>query len=158
MGRPRRTAEEKTAIKHAWYLKNRDVSIARAKTRLPQILDWAKKNRPRLNARMAEWRKTPEGIDKAAHDSLIRRFAKHGLTLDQYHSILERQDFSCAICNEVPMDNYGGSHDGFHIDHHHVTKQIRGLLCKHCNVGIGMLKDSARLCRLAADYLDRFSA
>jgi hypothetical protein len=85
----------------------------------------------------------------------MRRFKSHGLTLDQYHSLAEQQNFSCAICGTIPDDNYGGTHDGFHIDHDHVTGRVRGLLCKHCNVGLGMMKDSSEVLNKAADYLSR---
>ena len=117
--------------------------------------DWAKQNKPHVNARLKIWRQTPAGRETVSHGTLMSRFSRHGLTLDQYHAIVEKQDFRCAICGVVPEDNYGGSHDGFHIDHHHVTRRVRGLLCQHCNVGIGMLKDSPEVCTAAAGYLLR---
>ncbi len=147
------------ARKRVWYVANRDISIMRAKGRRVQSEQWRQENKPRTNARMTRWRRdTVAGVNRVEHESLMRRFREHGLTLDQYHAIVEKQDFCCAICGEVPTDNCGGSHDGFHIDHHHVTGKVRGLLCGTCNVGIGMLKDSSEVIIKAAEYLERFSA
>ncbi len=144
--------------KRAWYQANqarilehykqhREVRQARSKA-------WSKAHPERKRANLRKQRLTQAGRDKSEHDSLLRRFREHGLTLDQYHSRMESQDFRCAICGTVPENNnYGGSHDGFHIDHSHVTGRVRGLLCDTCNVGIGMLQDSADICKKAAAYI-----
>ena len=153
-GTPEEVAAHKKRVKQEWYKRNRDISIARAKTRRAGSDEWRRQNRERVNA-VEYYRKatTEKGLEGTVHATLMRRFAKFGLTLDQYHAMAEAQDFQCFICGEVPEDNYGGSHDGLHIDHHHVTGRVRGLLCGGCNVGIGMLKDSPEVCELAAHYL-----
>ena len=51
----------------------------------------------------------------------------------------------CEICGRIgPRDQ----------DHDHVTGQMRGLLCRQCNVALGQLQDDASLIRRAAEYLD----
>ena len=40
------------------------------------------------------------------------------------------------------------------IDHNHDTEKVRGLLCQKCNQGLGLFKDSAKILRKAAKYLD----
>lgn len=40
----------------------------------------------------------------------------------------------CAVCKEPPSD-------GLRVDHDHQTGQVRGLLCRNCNVALGLLKD-----------------
>lgn len=40
------------------------------------------------------------------------------------------------------------------IDHDHVTKKVRGLLCTNCNTAIGLMKDSPLRLRQAAAYLE----
>ena len=42
-------------------------------------------------------------------------------------------------------------------DHDHMTNQLRGKLCNHCNLGLGNFKDNPKLLRIAADYLERWS-
>lgn len=123
--------------------------------------EWARQMNKKHNTpdKSRTWRAAnPEKArDLAEHNSLMKRFSKHGLTLDQYHAMAERQDFCCAICGTVPdsEDSYGGSHDGFHIDHDHITEEVRGLLCKHCNVGLGMFKDSPDVTQSATAYLNK---
>jgi len=41
------------------------------------------------------------------------------------------------------------------VDHNHETNKIRGLLCNHCNIGLGNFKDSTTLLSLAIEYLER---
>mgnify|MGYP001613697069 CR=1 FL=1 len=69
---------------------------------------------------------------------------KHGITLDQYHAMNESQDFLCAICREEKQ---------LAIDHDHKTGNVRGLLCLHCNSGLGHFSDNAQHCLTAAFYL-----
>ena len=59
------------------------------------------------------------------------------------------QEGKCAICNRhLPEVRKA------HYDHDHVTEVYRGLLCRQCNVGLGMFQDSAKILRLAAEYLE----
>ena len=140
-----------------WYQKNKKRILAHYRTTAVRRREttrlWTIKNHSRVRMKERRWKDTEKGRAKAKYDSFIRRFRERGLTLNQYRDILKGQDGRCAICNEIPKTNYGGSHDGFHIDHHHVSGKVRGLLCDTCNVGIGMLKDSAVVCLKAAAYL-----
>lgn len=61
-----------------------------------------------------------------------------------------KQQAQCAICGKVFCD------DDDCIDHDHDTNELRGLLCKLCNAGIGMLKDSPEVCMKASEYLTTF--
>lgn len=65
-------------------------------------------------------------------------------------SLLERQNFSCAICREFAQENK----KRLSVDHNHETNQIRGLLCTYCNVGLGYFKDNPRLLAEAIKYLE----
>lgn len=49
-------------------------------------------------------------------------------------SLLDKQGYSCAICKK-PFDLRAKKRD-FDIDHNHVTKKVRGLLCRRCNIKI----------------------
>lgn len=81
-------------------------------------------------------------------EHLKKRF---GITIDDYDEMLVAQDGRCAICSGPPSGRY----KRFHVDHDHVTDEIRALLCHHCNVALGLAEDDPRLLRAMADYLER---
>jgi hypothetical protein len=62
--------------------------------------------------------------------------------------LFDEQDGRCAICSEplVPGPKT-------HLDHDHKTGQIRGFLCRPCNLGLGFLRDSPERLARALDYL-----
>jgi hypothetical protein len=73
---------------------------------------------------------------------------KYGITLESYNSLLEEQDQKCKICNT--RCSTGKS---LAVDHNHETEKIRGLLCKNCNVGLGLFFDNINLLESAILYL-----
>jgi Recombination endonuclease VII len=74
------------------------------------------------------------------------RARRYGLTLKDYRAIVAQQGNACAICRR--------SDRPLVVDHCHVTKKVRRLLCNKCNVGLGCFKDDPRLLRAAAAYLE----
>jgi len=80
---------------------------------------------------------------------LDRHFRKYyGITLDQYDALWTSQGGICAICRKAP--NHGRP---LHVDHCHSTGVVRGLLCMHCNRGVGGFMDNPDWCEAAARYL-----
>jgi len=74
---------------------------------------------------------------------------KYGLTLDDFYAMLKRQRKKCAICRAKFL-----SLDAIHVDHCHRSNTVRGLLCKSCNAGLGLFKDSKTLLSRANRYLN----
>ncbi|MEU2348792.1 endonuclease domain-containing protein [Modestobacter sp. NPDC049651] len=66
----------------------------------------------------------------------------------RFAEMLAAQNGWCAICGIVPENG------GF-LDHDHETGHPRGILCRRCNSGIGMLDDSPQHCLNAYNYLRR---
>ena len=75
---------------------------------------------------------------------------KYGITAVQYFTILAAQGGGCKICG-VKIPNGRGTN--FHVDHKHGTKEARGLLCHHCNIGLGNFHDDPIVLLAAAQYL-----
>ncbi|MFB4280004.1 endonuclease domain-containing protein [Nonomuraea sp. MTCD27] len=53
---------------------------------------------------------------------------RYGITEDDFARMLAHQGGLCAICRVVP---------GTFVDHSHETGQVRGVLCFHCDNGLG---------------------
>ena len=74
----------------------------------------------------------------------------HGITLDVYNYMLEKQEGCCSICgihiSELGVEN-------LYVDHNHKNGNVRGLLCSNCNLGIGHFKDNIDLLENAIKYL-----
>ncbi len=80
---------------------------------------------------------------------------KYGITLADYNELLEAQGGKCAICG-ITREECNDKR-ALPVDHDHETGQVRGILCHSCNRAIGLLKDSPKNLRQAADYLERYS-
>ena len=76
-----------------------------------------------------------------------------GLTPEQIEDMFNSQGRVCAICNSTDP----GSKAGWNLDHCHKTKQVRFILCAHCNRGLGAFKDDPELMRTAATKVESFN-
>ena len=142
-----RTDEEKKAIKRAWYLKNRELSIARAKQYRLDHPEWAKE----MNAKHSPtWRQRYPEKAKALHkkQAFKRKLRKYDLSPEEFQAMHDRQEGKCAICKIVPSD-------GLVIDHNHTTNKVRELLCNRCNPAVGMIGDNPDIARSIIDYLTK---
>lgn len=75
----------------------------------------------------------------------------YGISGDEYDVKLQSQVL-CGLC-EQPLLN---TSETPHLDHDHDTNQVREFLHPACNKAIGLLKDNSHMCRLAAEYLERY--
>jgi hypothetical protein len=49
------------------------------------------------------------------------------------------------------------SADAISIDHCHKTNKVRGILCRSCNLALGLMNDDLVKIRKLAKYITRFS-
>lgn len=63
---------------------------------------------------------------------------------DEQLKHIKQSTKECVIC---------GSEEALVVDHDHLTGKVRGMLCNHCNRGLGHFKDSPMLLEFAAQYL-----
>lgn len=88
--------------------------------------------------------------DESPQSSFKQVCKKHGITVKQYDEMYERQKGCCAICGVFKFNR--GKHR-LVIDHCHNTGVVRGLLCNHCNVGLGFFRDRVDTLAAAIQYL-----
>lgn len=72
----------------------------------------------------------------------------YGITIDNFYQMIHDQKNKCAICRQPFTETP-------HIDHCHKTGKIRGLLCRHCNYGLGNFKDKKQNLTNALKYLEK---
>lgn len=101
--------------------------------------------REKITRKQREKRKTLQQKNKIRLYSIKQNY---GLTQKHYESLLVAQNNICAICPSVLGEKP-------HIDHCHETNKIRGLLCRHCNIGLGNFKDNITRLESAIAYLKR---
>lgn len=126
------------AAQQAHYAKTAEAQRQRAK-------QWHHVNKEKAKQSAAQWRAANAEKIKAK-----KRLDATGFTEAQFGEALRRQNGECAICrtglSDLPPRQV-------HADHDHNTGKPRGVLCHHCNVALGHLKDSEELLQAAIDYL-----
>lgn len=81
---------------------------------------------------------------------------KFNMSPTDYINLHDYQKGLCAICS-TPVENVFTGFKGIKqaIDHCHHTGEIRGILCRKCNSGIGMLQDDPYIIEKALNYLNK---
>lgn len=116
---------DQKAYHAAYYLKNKERMVAKAR-------EWVLANPEKVRAYSRK-----HGLKKA-----------YGLTPEQVDDMLAAQGHACAACRD-PLAAFPRPH----VDHDHTTGKVRGVLCAHCNRGLGSFKDSPERLEKAAEYL-----
>jgi rubrerythrin len=83
---------------------------------------------------------------------------EYGITIEEYDTMLLEQNHVCWICQKPESfvsNKANGKVDCLRVDHNHYTGQVRGLLCSHCNFGLGHFRDDIKLLKEAIKYLKR---
>lgn len=75
---------------------------------------------------------------------------KYGLSLDEVKAMAEKQNHRCAVCDIRAED---APRQKLNVDHSHVTGKVRKLLCHHCNVALGHLRDDRTILARLDQYL-----
>jgi hypothetical protein len=94
--------------------------------------------------------KTKSGFDswckecRASYRSETRRGLYRSMISDKDLKEIIETVKECVIC---------GSEEDLVVDHCHKTNTIRGMLCNHCNKGLGHFRDDPDLLEFARIYL-----
>jgi hypothetical protein len=94
--------------------------------------------------------KTKSGYDswcracRSAYRNANSRGKFRAVISDEALAALKATTRECVIC---------GSAEPLVVDHDHATGKVRGMLCGHCNRGLGHFRDDPQLLEFAAQYL-----
>ena len=75
----------------------------------------------------------------------------YGLTPGQYDAMVVACKGVCEMCGKPERQA-----KRLAVDHNHKTGVVRGLLCHHCNCGLGHFNDSIEDLEKAIAYLKKF--
>ena len=140
---------------HHYYLRTKEKALLKAKARYEA-------NRERIKQREHERRlmrkslSIPEARRALTEDQRLRyrhnkmaihRLAAYGMTPEDVTQMLSDQYSACAICwRHLELADVN-------VDHCHTTGEVRGILCKRCNSGLGFFRDNQRYLASAIEYL-----
>lgn len=125
----------------AYYRANKDKAIARSR-------EWAITNRDRVRAYQKQWKKdNPEKQRALNRRSWLKRF--YGLTVEEWEAMFEAQGRACKCCGSPDPK----ASNGWHVDHCHDSKRVRGILCQQCNIMLGCAADDPSILKKGAEYL-----
>lgn len=102
------------------------------------------KNRERELVKQKEWYE--KNKDSARWNRLKNQY---GISQEEYQQLYTLQEGKCAICS-ISQEEL---RQPLSVDHCHITNKVRGLLCNHCNHGIGKFKDDITILQNAINYL-----
>ena len=72
---------------------------------------------------------------------------RYKLSLEAYNDLKVSQDNLCPVCLQIP--------EQYCVDHCHATNIVRGLLCRQCNLLLGLAKDDPERLERASLYLKK---
>jgi len=75
----------------------------------------------------------------------------YGITLEEYNTMLEKQDYRCDCCGILASL----LKRRMAVDHNHSTGAVRALLCPKCNTVIANADERIDILELCIEYLER---
>lgn len=93
------------------------------------------------------WRKNNPAKDRELKRR-VKLASAYKMTPEDYESRLQLQSGKCAICKGGPEPRVN-----FDVDHNHATGHIRGLLCRRCNLALGLFGDDTTAAKRLIGYL-----
>ena len=113
-----------------------------------RVKEYQGKNPEKVAASQSAYRESANGKASARRGTRKRYLEQtYGITPEQYDEMFAKQGSKCAVCGSDDPVRY------WTVDHDHVTGAVRGILCWHCNVGLGHFRDDIANLIAAADYL-----
>jgi len=85
------------------------------------------------------------------------RFRSYGLSREDYFEMLDNQGGTCAICKRQEWSRASVTNKvkALAVDHCHDSGNVRGLLCRACNLALGYFEDNIESLDEAIKYLEQ---
>jgi hypothetical protein len=136
--------------KKKYWEKNRDLLSAKRKASYEA-------DPGRYKKQMKEYYHKSDKVEWAYKSWSSKLQREYGMTVEQYEIMLSEQGGLCKICGREETHRHFGKPVRMAVDHCHETGVVRGLLCRNCNVAIGLLGHSVSRLEKAICYLQDFS-
>ena len=130
-----------------------NVELIRERKRRYHVLNREKRNGSKRERRQFLRKTDPSKIIRMDKARWLK--SKYGITLEHYEALRKKQKDACEICRKPFIA--GGRKTNFGVDHSHKTGAVRGLLCYHCNAGLGMARESVKILNGMIAYLHRYN-
>ena len=112
----------------------------------PRRQAWLREYQGSERCREAQRRYDAARRGKRLADHYLREY---NITLEDRDAMFAAQGNCCASCKSPDP----GTVKGWMLDHCHTTKKVRGVLCHHCNLALGNVKDSIATLEALTAYL-----
>lgn len=99
---------------------------------------------PKKRCKVCYNARTRESIRRNGGNRKYHLKRRYGITSQEAEALKATQGGLCAVCRKA---------EATQVDHDHETGRVRGILCLHCNAGMGAFRDDPRLIYHAIDYL-----
>lgn len=122
---------------------------------LPRKAFWARsRNKNGLQKTCIECTKASVQPEQAEKKTKYKRdwhlLRQYGLTEADVDDMRQKQTYKCAVCG---MHETHAPKQRLYVDHSHMTGKVRKLLCHHCNVALGHLRDDRTILARLDQYL-----
>lgn len=115
--------------------------------------EWISKNSDAKHRYDEQYRKSNPEKMRQKYKEYIKKHGRekhlksYGLSVEKYNEMYKEQNGLCLIC-EIPSEK-------LFVDHDHKKGDVRGLLCRNCNSGLGFFLDTPNILVSAIKYLNR---
>ena len=121
------------------------------------MVDYTDPNWPNVvRAREKEKERLRKETKTAGKGLANRTWRTYSMTLEDITDLHTAQEGRCAnVGCRVKIQTFGKTRA---VDHDHKTGNVRGMLCKNCNLALGLVLDKPKVLEGLIDYLVRGNA